>query len=177
MHPTIQTQRLLLRQFRPEDAEILFDILQEKDILKYFPNPKPPEKNKVQKLIQSQIDQWAELGYAWWAVESLADGAFLGWTGLQYLPETDETEVGYLLRRSAWGQGFATETAIAGIRFGFDHFDFPEIIGITHPENIASQRVLEKAGMQLDQRTIYFGMDCHRYTIQRDEYHAQTTSY
>ena len=167
-HPAIRTKNILLRQFNEEDTDALFHILQEKDILKYFPNTKPFPRGKVEKLIQSQINQWDELGYAWWAVESGVDSALLGWSGLQYLPETDETEVGYLLSRSVWGRGYATETAIASLQFGFENFNFNEIIGITHPENIASQRVLEKAGLKFDLRTEYFGMDCFRYSIRHE---------
>jgi ketosteroid isomerase-like protein len=69
-----------------------------------------------------------------------------------------------------WGQGFATEAGQAGLRYGFDELGVESIVGIVHPENKASQRVLEKLGLRLTQRTQYFGMDCYRYAIERSSY-------
>ena len=83
------------------------------------------------------------------------------------MPETDEVEVGFLLGRPFWGQGLATEAARESVRFGFEDLDLEEIVGIVHPDNIASQRVLEKAGLTRVEHTSYFGMECYRYTVKR----------
>ena len=81
----------------------------------------------------------------------------MGWNGLQFLPETNETEVGYLLSRRFWGRGYTTEGARAALQFGFERFELEQIIGLVHPENIASQRVLEKAGLKFTNQAKYFG--------------------
>lgn len=168
--PTIRTERLALRPFEARDAAPLYEILRQKDILTYFPSQTPPEKEKVAIFIQRQLDQWEEIGYAWWAVTLAADAeaVILGWQGLQYLPDTDEVEVGYLLSRKHWGHGYATEGARASLAYGFETLNVDEIVGIVHPENIASQRVLEKAGMGKRVRTEYFGMDVFRYQVNRE---------
>ena len=153
-------------------------------MLRYFPSPLPPPLVRVQRLVQEQLDHWQEHGYGWWAVEVRRSasprqvGAFIGWAGLQYLPEadtgrpTDETEVGYLLDKAYWGQGLATEAARASVCFGFETLDLAEIVGIVHPDNVASQRVLEKTGLSRVERTVYFNMDCYRYAVQRDAWMA-----
>jgi RimJ/RimL family protein N-acetyltransferase len=124
----------------------------------------------VEKLVASQLAHWAEHGYGWWAVEMRADGAFAGWNGLQYLPETGETEIGYLLGKPFWGRGLATEGALAGLGFGFEELGLGEIVAIVHPDNVASQRVIEKLGMSGGQRARYFGMDVYNYRLERRVY-------
>lgn len=165
--PTVDTARLSLRPFTLDDTEALYQILSVPDVLKYFPSSDPPDQERVQKLIQRQIDHWQEHGYGWWAVESLAERQLIGWSGLQYLPETDETEIGYLLSKTSWGKGLATESAEAGLDFGFSMLALEEIVGIIHPENIASQRVLEKIGLEFVRQAEYFGMHCYQYIVKR----------
>ena len=167
--PTIDTPRLVLRPFTMSDVDALYQILQEQDILRYFPSSKPPPRERVEQLISSQLKHWEEHKLGWWAVEPRFSRKLTGWCGLQYLPETEETEVGFLLSNSFWGQGFATEAAKASLRYGFEDLGLKHIVGITHPQNIASQRVLRKLGMSFTVKTRYFGMDCYRYSIDRSD--------
>jgi len=165
--PSIATERLVLHPFSEQDVDPLFDILQQPGILRYFPRTGRPPREIAARVVARQLAHWEEHGYGWWAVEYCAEPGLLGWAGLTYLPETGETEVAYLLRQEVWRRGLATEAAKASLRFGFEQFAFPFIIGITHPENIASQRVLEKSGLHFVEKAVYFGMDCFRYVIDR----------
>ncbi len=165
--PAITTSRLILRAFTEEDVDPLHRILGTKDILRYFPNPGSPPRDKVERLISAQLKHWEEHGYGWWAVEPRSEKQLIGWSGLQFLPETDEVEVGYLLAQAFWGKGLATEAAQASLQYGFKNFDVESIIAIVHPENVASQRVIEKLGMSFVDQAHYFGMDCYRYSIER----------
>jgi ribosomal-protein-alanine N-acetyltransferase len=163
--PTIKTERLNLRPFTLQDAEPLRQILSVPGVLEYFPSLDPPDLERVQKLVQKQIEHWREHDFGWWAVEPIEEGELIGWSGLQYLPETDEIEIGYLLSKPYWGEGLATESAIAGLDFGLKSLEIEEIIGIVHPENVASQKVLEKIGLRFQERTEYFGMECYKYLV------------
>jgi len=174
--PTITTARLRLRPFTLADVEPLHPLVSAPGVMQYFPRADPPDRARVQRILAHQIDEWAQRGYAWWAVTWAADATLLGWCGLQYLPDTDETEVGYLLGRAWWGQGVATEAAQASVAYGFAHFDFAEIIGITHPDNVASQNVLKKCGMTFIAATPYFGMDCYRFAVTRATWQATTAA-
>lgn len=168
--PTIMvTQRLQLRQFTLADVPALHLILNEPGIMDYFPPTTPPDEARVTRLIQNQIKHWEQHHYGWWAVVSKETNHLLGWAGLQYLPESDETEVGYLLSHSAWGQGFATEAAIASVEAGFTHMPLTQIIGLTHPDNIASQRVLQKTGLQYVGEFEYFGMVCKKFVRSQNQ--------
>lgn len=163
--PVIRTPRLTLRPFRPEDAPALFTILSEPHIMQYFPNPTTPDLGRVERLIARRIEGWETHGRAFWAMEWGATSELIGWCGLQYLPDTDETEVGYLLAKPQWGQGIATEAARRAVAYGFEQLALQQIIGITHPQNTASQNVLRKAGLSFTGPARYFNMDCFRFAV------------
>ncbi|MEW5701995.1 MAG: GNAT family N-acetyltransferase [Candidatus Zixiibacteriota bacterium] len=169
--PTILTSRLVLRAFRLGDVDRLHEILNENGILRHFPNPEPPDRERVEKFIEAQLTHWEEHGYGWWAVERRDQAALIGWVGLQYLPDTDETEVAFLLSGCHWGQGLATEGAQASLAFGFTRFPFDQIVAVAHPQNAASLRVLEKLGMTFTHEAVYFGMPVRRYVIQAGFFH------
>ncbi len=164
---TLTTPHQSLRAFTPADAPVLHRILNEVDILKYYPNPSAPDLERVERFIQRQLAHWEQYGYGWWAVVPHGQDEMIGWNGLQFLPETGETEVGYLLSTAFWGRGLATDGARAALEWGFANFPLDEIVGLVHPENIASQRVLEKSGLTFRERANYFGMDVFRYTLKR----------
>ena len=168
--PVITTERLVLRALADSDAGALHRIMGGRDVLRYFPNPDPPSLAKVREMIEAQRTHWNTHGHGWWAVTDRRGGAFLGWSGLQFLPDTSETEVAFLLGSDSWGRGLATEAGRAGLRFGFETHDLPSIVAIVHPENRASRRVIEKLGMVFVDEKPYFGMDCCRYRIERDSF-------
>jgi ribosomal-protein-alanine N-acetyltransferase len=168
--PTLLSARLILRPFALNDVNGLHKIMVEPGMMQYFPNPGPPQISRVQTLIERQLMQWSEHGYGWWALEVPDSGHLIGWCGLQYLPETGENEVGYLLKKSYWGKGLATEAGELSMAYGFKNLNFEMIIGIVHPENIASRRVLEKLGLKSPRPAQYFGIDCLRYEINRQDY-------
>jgi len=119
--PTGTTPRLTLRPFTLADDVTLHRILNEPNILEYFPNSVAPDMERVQRIIENQLTHWQEHHLGWWVVAPHEQTELIGWNGLQYLPETDEVEVGYLLSQQFWGQGYATEGAKASITYGFDN--------------------------------------------------------
>lgn len=142
--------------------------MSDRETMRYFPNPDPPSRAQVARLIRFQLQHWQQHGYGWWAVlAARSSRPLIGWAGLQYLSETNETEVGYLLQRAYWGRGWATEAARESVRFGLHELRMEQIVGVVHPENVASRRVLEKAGLAYVERARYFGMDVYRYRIAR----------
>ncbi|MBM4423755.1 MAG: GNAT family N-acetyltransferase [Chloroflexi bacterium] len=167
MIPIIETSRLTLREFRETDADSLHRLLSEDGVLRYFPNPNPPSLERVQRFIALQLAHWGEHSFGWWAVTPRGEQELIGWNGLQFLPETHEIEVGYLLAKPYWGRGFAIEGARAGMKFGFETLSLRQIIAVVHPHNFASQHVLEKLGMAWTGWKKYFGMDVFRYVQDR----------
>jgi len=163
---TLTTERLILRLFTMNDIEDLFAITNETDIFRYFPTKTGWTIEKTERSIFHQIQHWDKYGYGQMAVTLTDSGQLMGWCGLEFLPETNETEVGYLLSKAFWGKGYATEAAKESVKFGVENVGLKEIIGLTDPENIASQKVLQKCGMTFTRRQVYFGMEMFRYAIQ-----------
>ena len=163
--PTITTQRLILRPLDMEDRDALFQISQEENIFRYFPTQGAWSMQKVEIYIQHQSAHWSRYKYGHWAVTMRETGQLMGWDGLEFLPDTNETEVGYLFSKEFWGKGYATEATKSAVQFGLDN-GLNEIIGLTHPDNIASQRVLEKSGLSFTRRQFYFGMEMFRFSTQ-----------
>jgi RimJ/RimL family protein N-acetyltransferase len=125
---------------------------------------------KVESEIAENLEHWEDHGYGWWAVESLARSGLIGWLGLRYLPETEETEVAGLLSHRYWGLGLAVEGALEAIRFGFVDHGLGAIIGLALPENSRSRRVLEKLGMSYKGEAEYFNTTVCRYVLERSSY-------
>ncbi len=161
--PILTTARLTLRPMQPADAVTLHRIYQTDGVLRYFPNPNPPAIEKVERFILEQQMHWETYGYGNWGIVPRDEEKIIGWVGLQFLPELDETEVGYLLDKPFWGKGYATEAARASLQFGFDHFAFSRLIALVHPENIPSRRVLEKCGMKYIETIHLWGIDLMQY--------------
>ena len=164
--PTLRTPHLILRPWTAEDGDAWFNILQEEGLLRYFPNQTPPLRERADRYISHHLAHWEKRGYGHWAVIPQDDGQVAGWCGLEDLPELGETEVAYLLSTRAWGRGYATEAARAAVEFGFRTCHLPAIIGLVHPENVASRRVLEKCGLTFADRIDLWGMELSRYRIE-----------
>jgi ribosomal-protein-alanine N-acetyltransferase len=161
--PSLQTDRLKLLPLKNKDAEVLHRIYQSEGVLRYFPDPNPPALEKVQKFIIGQHEHWQKHRYGNWGILPEGGSKIIGWAGLQYLPELEETEVGFLLDRPAWGKGYATEAGQASMKFGFEQVGLDHIIALVHPGNRASQRVIEKCGMAYVETLSLWGIELMRY--------------
>lgn len=163
----VRTTRLLLRPLEPTDAEALHRIYQYDGVLRYFPNPNPPALERVQRFVNNQQAHWEKYGYGNWGVLLEGEAEIVGWAGLQFLPELDKTEVGFLLEPRCWGKGYATEAARASLKFAFERTGLDHVIALVHPANIASRRVIEKCGMEYVETTFLWGIDLMRFRIMR----------
>ena len=146
--PWLQTLRLDLREFVPGDVEDLVRLNADPRVMKYIADGRVHSRAETHRTFPRVVRYprlYADLG-AWYATRR-DTGAFIGWFSLKYAGRSSDIEIGYRLLPEAWGQGFATEGASAMRDYGFDDVGLARIIGITHPGNRASQRVLTKIGM------------------------------
>ena len=163
--PAIPTSRLMLRPLGPTDAEVLQRINQTDGVLRYFPTQTPPPLEKVKRFITSQEEHWDKHSYGNRGIVPEGDEQIIGWVGLQFLPELNETEVGYLLDAPYWGKGYATEAARASLYYAFEQCALNYIIALVHPDNIASRRVIEKCGMTFEETIHLWGIDLMRHGL------------
>lgn len=133
----------------------------------------PTTRERVAANLPRHVQRWRDDGFGEWAVEHRADGKFIGYCGLQRIERVKpEIEVFYGFTPAYWRMGLATEAATAALRYGFEELKLEEIVAATHPENTASQRVLQKIGMQRDRDGRFFEPDTFCFTIKRDSYVA-----
>jgi RimJ/RimL family protein N-acetyltransferase len=148
--PTLYTERLLLRGFTVDDFEPFATIVSDPEVVRYLDDGSPISREDCWRGMALFIGHWHLRGYGWWAVEDRRTGDFLGRIGL-YSPEGwPGIEVGWLLRREAWGCGLATEGATAALEFAFDVVGADHVISLIDARNTRSIRVAEKIGAQYE---------------------------
>lgn len=150
--PSLQTERLLLRDWHTEDANPFFEMNSSPNVMRYF--PKTLSREESDQMIVRLQNHISENGFGFFAVESRATHEFMGFIGLVNTSFTSHftpcTEVGWRLAEKFWNQGFATEGAKKMLQFGFTDLNLPEIVSLTAVPNIPSRRVMEKIGMTRD---------------------------
>jgi [ribosomal protein S5]-alanine N-acetyltransferase len=152
--PVLETERLLLRELRPEDAQPRFEMLQAPDILKYIPWTAPETVEACSETVIKLRDQFHDdesLGLNW-AITLKADGEFIGcmkywkWFG----HENRIAELGYELAKPHWNRGYMTEAMVAAVHCGFERCNLMRCQLTIDSRNGASARVAEKAGFKLE---------------------------
>ena len=124
---------------------------------------------ETERRLQGLIDHQDAHGFSLWAVTDRANGTVMGDAGLiHYAHRGPDVELAYRLAKPYWGKGFATEAARAWVEHGFDELTLDRIVAVTHPENVASRRVLEKVGMRYERMTVPDGVRVRLYAIERE---------
>ena len=106
------------------------------------------------RIVEHVLADYQKYGYGRLAIEWKATGQFVGFTGLKYLPNCQEIDLGYRLAKNFWGKGIATECGKASLDYGFHQLGLRRIIAIIMPQNTASFRVLEKLGFHYEKEFI-----------------------
>jgi RimJ/RimL family protein N-acetyltransferase len=149
----LETERLVLRRFTSADVDHLCDLDGDPDVMRFLnggtPTPRAVIETEILPRFLRSYQRFA--GFGVWAAIEKASGEFLGW--FSFRPpdggEPVEVELGYRLRKAAWGKGYATEGARALIRKGFTELGVRRVVAATYQDNVASRRVMEKVGMTL----------------------------
>jgi RimJ/RimL family protein N-acetyltransferase len=150
----LTTQRLLLRDFADEDRDVeaLFALDDDPEVMRFINGGKPASRASIRDRTLPQLLRGFPAfggGRAVWAAEERASGRFVGWFALRPVEpdRADVVDLGYRLRRDAWGVGYATEGARALVDKGFRELGVHRIVADTMTVNTGSRRVLEKAGL------------------------------
>lgn len=148
---TLNTERLILRPWKPSDYAPFADMNADPEVMEFFPKTlTPKESNAYAEKFAKHIE---ENGWGLWAVTA-PEAEFIGFIGLTPVgfeaPFTPATEVGWRLARPFWGKGYATEGAKAAMEYGFSQLGLQEIVSFTTVENARSQKVMEKLQMTHD---------------------------
>lgn len=145
----IETPRLYLYEMAEADAADFYELNADPEVMRYTGDVPFTDVEDARQLVVN-YHQYQLRGYGRWTIIHKQTGEFIGWCGLRYIEDWQETDVGYRLLRRFWNQGYATEAAKACIEYGFCQLHLSRIIGRTHKNNLASIRVLEKLGLSFE---------------------------
>jgi RimJ/RimL family protein N-acetyltransferase len=152
MRPFLETERLELRRFTEDDVENLVELDSDPDVMRFINGGRPAPREEIEnEFLPAILDHYERYaGYGFFAAVEKSTEQFVGW--FHFRPARgappDEVELGYRLRRSAWGKGYATEGSRALIHKGFAELGVQRVVASTMVVNVASRRVMEKAGLK-----------------------------
>ncbi len=169
--PSLQTTRLILRNWTLDDVEDAFAIYGDVEVMRFLGSGQPHpdlqyEKNAVSALIE-RSREWNDM-FGSWALEEKTTGRVIGAALLKPLPGVRDIEIGWHLGRRYWGAGFATEAAQALITYGFDQLKLPVIFAVLQAANSASRAVTMRLGMTFVGLTKdYYDRELELYRLDR----------
>ena len=171
----VETERLILREFREEDAPGLLRLNSNPEVIKYLHLEPMKDMEEAIKNVKWVTDQYPKNKIGRWIMIEKSTGEFIGWSGLK-LEDMEMNgkqyfhDVGYRMLPEFWGKGYATESAIASVKYGFEEMNLEKINAAAHCDNLASRRVLQKAGLKEINNFPIFDFQAVWFEITREEY-------
>jgi len=145
----LETERVVLRQWRSDDHAKFASMNADTDVMRYFPSLLSREESDT--LSKKFEDLIAKNGWGFWVAERKSDSVFIGLVGLNLvddLPISKCIEVGWRLAKGYWGEGYATEAAAASLHFAFSHLQQERVAAFTAVANTRSRKVMSRLGMK-----------------------------
>lgn len=167
-----ETKRLILRELVPSDVQGMYELDSNPEVHKYLGNKPAKSEEESLEAINSIRSQHADFGIGRWAVIEKESNDFVGWAGLKFVTEKTNNhrnfyDLGYRFIQKHWGQGFATEAAMATIEYAFFILDIEEIYAIATCNNEASNYILKKIGMEYIEEFDLNGEKYNWYKIEK----------
>ena len=169
----IKTERLGLRNWLPSDEVPFIEMCQDPEVMKHFPGVLTAEETR--ELMGRLKQHYEDFGYTYFAVDVLENQEFIGFAGVKNQTWESEftpcVDIGWRLKRSAWGKGYATEAAQKCRDYAFESDFTSSLISLIIPSNIGSQKVAQKNGMKLD-KTLddYEGLKVNVFRIEKEDW-------
>jgi len=155
--PRITTDRLLLRAFTADDFPAYAPMMADPIVTRFLGEGRPLSRSEAWRQMAVILGHWALRGFGLWAVEERATGRLLGRVGCQEPEGFPAFEIGYVLSRDAWGQGYAREGAAAALQFARDTLERTDITSIIRPANAGSIKVATSLGAVAAETVEFYG--------------------
>ncbi|BES61003.1 GNAT family N-acetyltransferase [Dysgonomonas capnocytophagoides] len=160
----LETKRLKLRELDLIDTKDFYDLNSNPNVIKYTGDAAFNSINEAKQFLENYQDYKLN-GYGRWAVIVKETNQFIGWCGLKL--NSHETDIGFRFFEEEWDKGYATESAIACLDYGFEDLKIRRIIGRAMKNNVRSIRILEKIGLQYERDIEFDGCDGVVYKIEK----------
>ncbi|CUJ62173.1 GNAT family acetyltransferase [Achromobacter xylosoxidans] len=153
-----------LRRLRQDDVPMILALESDPEVMRHSTGVKPATQARRQELLDWLKTPPDAIGH--WAVVD-PDGVAVGWISLTRLEDTGALQLAYRLQRSAWGRGYATGAARQLCDYAWRALDCAELLAVTWPDNLGSQRVLQKLGFTFRAVETHYGRDTRVYALAR----------
>jgi RimJ/RimL family protein N-acetyltransferase len=171
---TLESERLILRMLRAADFDAYAEMCADPDVMRYIGDGQPLSRPLAWRNLAMMLGHWSLRGYGLWAVQERSSGVFVGRIGFWNPEGWPGFEIGWMLRRSFWGRGYATEGARLALRHAFTQMNQPHVLSVIHPNNAASIRVARRLGERLLGPSDVLGVSVLLYRITRAEWEASS---
>lgn len=177
----LETKNLILRHMNHDDLDGMFELDSNPIVHKYLGNKPLTTKEQSKAYIASNIEQRKTRGIARWVAIEKSSGDFIGWSGLRLNSDitfnntTNFYDVGYRFIPRYWGKGYATESSIIALDYFFNTMKKNLLIGVAEVDNIASNRVLQKIGLQFVEEFKIDDIPANWFQLKKEDY-AKTVS-
>lgn len=170
-----ETERFILREILPTDLEGLYELDSDPEVHQYLGNKPVSDRKQIIDVITFIRQQYKDNGIGRWAIIDKKTNAFIGWTGLKFVTDLTNNHInyydlGYRIIRKYWGQGIATETAIAALDYAFTTLNVEEVFAAANCKNIGSNKILQKIGLSIIETFCYEDIECYWYKIDKKDY-------
>lgn len=146
----IETERLILRPFRPEDIDAYAEMCADPEVMEFLSaDGSLLSRAEAWRQMAMFLGHWELRGFGTWAVEERATGLFVGRIGLHYPEGWPDRELGWTIAREFWGRGLATEGARAAMDHAFKTLGWSHLVSLIHPDNHRSAKVAERLGQRI----------------------------
>ncbi len=175
MKTIIETDRLLIRELVESDVDAMFELHSDPEVHRFLGNNTVADHAGMMEIIRSIRQQYIDFGVGRWVMIDKQNQEFIGWTGLQFVTRKTNNhknyhDLGYRLLKRFWGQGYATESAIASLDYAFNELNLTEVYAMADSRNIVSHKILKKIGLKFIETFDYEGVVHHWLKIKKSEY-------
>jgi len=167
---TVETSRLLLRRMAASDAAELYQATGDHEVMRYWNSGGDQDIEQAKQRIDRINNHWEEHGFGDWGVVEKESGRLIGFSGLHYVADISEVNIGYAFEKSKWRQGLGFETGQAILDFGFRELGLSEVVAIIMPDNIASIKLAEKFGMTFWKQFMWGGAPHVAYSMSHEDW-------
>ena len=162
----IETERLIIRPFEMKDVVPSYEMNLDPQVNLYTGDGGVVSKQEIERrIVENVFGDYERYGFGRLAVEWKAKRKFIGFTGLKYLADLEEVDLGYRFLRNYWGKGIATESGKASIDLAFNKLGLAKIIALIFPENVKSIRVVEKLGFSYEKDVVLDEQKAGEYVL------------
>lgn len=170
MNLILETERLILRPIEDKDAEALFALDSNPNVHMYLGNNPVTKIEQIHEYIQNIQNQYVQNGIGRFIAELKGSQEVIGWAGLKFITEEDNGhinfyDIGYRLREEFWGKGYAHEAAVKWLDHAFTTMKVPAVYASAHIDNIGSNKILRKIGLQQNGQFLWNGLTCNWYEL------------